>query len=90
MVAISRPMFFLNEEPVPILLGNYKKTHVALLSRLLFYVYAIAGKLYGWDDKHCFLMLNICQYRLKSLDLIAFFPRRTNKLVFASEFPCKS
>ena len=51
---------FLNEEPVPVLLCYCKNAHVALLRRLLFYVYAIAGKPYGWDDKHCFLMLNIC------------------------------
>ena len=57
---LSRGRCFLNEEPVPVLLCYRKNTHVALLRRLLFYVYAIAGKLYGWDDKHCFLMLNIC------------------------------
>jgi hypothetical protein len=59
MAEISRPIF-LNEEPIPVLLCYFKNTHVALLRRLLFYFYAIAGKLYGWDDKHCFLMLNIC------------------------------
>ena len=56
----SRGRCFLNEEPVPVLLCYCKNTHVALLRRLLFYVYAIAVKLYGWDDKHCFLLLNIC------------------------------
>ena len=55
----SRGRCFLNEEPVPVLLCYCKNTNVALLLRLLFYVYAIAGKLYGWDDKHCFLMPNI-------------------------------
>jgi hypothetical protein len=42
----------------------------------------------GWQA-----LLSYAKYLLiwfKSLDLIAFLPRRINKVVFASEFSCKS